>query len=87
MNEEISEAIRKDLGRGRILTELAETTIVRSQVLWDLNNVDWMAADVIMPTELGLAPGTTKLRYEPLGVCGVLGAWNFPLRVTLLPMV
>ena len=30
MNHEISEAMRKDLGRGGIITELAETTIVRS---------------------------------------------------------
>ena len=55
--------------------------------MWDLNNVDWMAAEVPLPTELGLAPGTTKLRYEPLGVCGVMGAWNFPFKVTLHPMV
>jgi len=87
LNDEIGEAIRKDLGRGPIVTEVAETSILRSQVLWDLNNLSHMAAPKTLPTELGLSPATTSLHYEPLGVCAIIGAWNFPFKVTLHPMI
>jgi aldehyde dehydrogenase (NAD+) len=79
--------MEKDLGRSRVLTELGESEATKGAALWSLNNMDRMMADVVTPTELGLAPATTKIRYEPLGVVGVMGAWNFPFGVTLRPMV
>jgi aldehyde dehydrogenase (NAD+) len=43
--------------------------------------------DVVLDTPLRLAPGRTKIRYEPLGVCLIFGSWNYPYIVTLKPLV
>jgi len=32
-------------------------------------------------------PGQTKIMYQPLGVVGVIGAWNYPVLLTLSPLV
>jgi coniferyl-aldehyde dehydrogenase len=32
-------------------------------------------------------PSRTKIMYQPLGVVGVIGAWNFPVLLTLSPLV
>lgn len=39
-----------------------------------------------LDTPLRLAPGCTKVRYEPLGVVLVFGSWNYPYIVTLKPL-
>ena len=34
-----------------------------------------------------VGPAKSKLVYEPLGVIGIMGSWNFPLLTCLSPMV
>lgn len=34
-----------------------------------------------------LGPGSSHIRYEPLGVVNVLGSWNYPLVTTLKPLI
>ena len=43
--------------------------------------------DECLNTPLRLAPGSTKVHYEPLGVVLVFGSWNYPYVVTLKPLV
>lgn len=31
-------------------------------------------------------PGTARIHYQPLGVVGVIGAWNYPILLTLSPL-
>ena len=42
--------------------------------------------DESLDTPLRLAPGSTKVHYEPLGVVLVFGSWNYPYVVTLKPL-
>ena len=30
---------------------------------------------------------TTYIHREPLGVCLVMGAWNYPVQLTLMPVI
>ena len=41
----------------------------------------------IIDTPISLAPGRTKIVYEPLGVALVLGAWNFPICISIMSVV
>ena len=34
-----------------------------------------------------VGPAKSKQVYEPLGVIGIMGSWNFPLLTCLSPMV
>jgi len=42
--------------------------------------------DVELDTPMTLAPGKTRIRYEPLGVVLIYGSWNYPYVVTLKPI-
>lgn len=33
-----------------------------------------------------LAPGKTRIQYEPLGVALIYGSWNYPYVVTIKPL-
>ena len=34
-----------------------------------------------------VGPAKSKLVYEPLGVIGVIGSWNFPILTCLAPLI
>jgi aldehyde dehydrogenase (NAD+) len=87
MNAEFGEALHKDLGRDKFMTELYEISGSVSTAEWDLKNLDWMAAPQTEQTELLLAPGKTLIQHEPLGVCAVFGAWNFPFILVFKPLI
>ena len=87
MKEELCEAVFKDMGRAHFMTELLELTTCTNSAEWDLRNIDKMTKDESVDTELMLGPGTTLIHYEPLGVCGIYGAWNYPYVVVLKPLI
>jgi aldehyde dehydrogenase (NAD+) len=46
----------------------------------------WMRDERVgMP--LAVRPGKAWIRYEPLGTVLVIGAWNYPIALTLTPMI
>ena len=40
-----------------------------------------------VPTPLAMQPGTSRICHEPLGLALIIGAWNYPLQLTLGPLV
>ena len=39
------------------------------------------------PVAMNFKPGTNRVEYQPLGVVGVLSPWNYPIFLTLGPLV
>ena len=39
------------------------------------------------PTELAFLPGRNRLAPQPLGVVGIVSPWNYPIQLTLCPLV
>ena len=87
MKDELCDAVFKDLGRDAFATELLELGTIKNSAQWDMANLEKMTKDEVVDTELVLGPGTTLIHYEPLGVCGIYGAWNYPYVVTLKPII
>lgn len=52
-----------------------------------LDDLDELMAPEAVGTDLLNAPGTSRIYKDPLGVVLVLGAWNYPVQLTLLPVV
>jgi acyl-CoA reductase-like NAD-dependent aldehyde dehydrogenase len=46
-----------------------------------------MTQPICEETELMFAPAKTYIRYEPLGVCAIFGAWNYPWTVCMKPLI
>lgn len=87
MKDEMIEAVVKDLGRDPWNTELAEINGCISDATWNLSHIDAMMADIGTETEMLNFPGKTVIQYEPLGVVGIYGTWNYPFLLTLQPLI
>lgn len=53
----------------------------------DLKHLSTYMKDIYEDTELLLAPATTAIRFEPMGVVAIYSAWNYPIMTALKPLV
>ncbi|GAA5129589.1 aldehyde dehydrogenase family protein [Haloechinothrix salitolerans] len=85
--DEIARALAEDLGRspaeawlGDVASTKAEATFARKRVR------KWMKRKRV-PLSLGSLPGRGWYQYEPLGLVLVIGPWNYPVYLSLAPLV
>jgi coniferyl-aldehyde dehydrogenase len=50
------------------------------------NLARWMKPQKVR-TGINFLPASAKIIYQPLGVVGIIGAWNYPSYLTLAPLV
>src|SRR5438552_6537125 len=50
------------------------------------NLARWMKPQKVR-TGINFFPASAKIIYQPLGVVGIIGAWNYPSYLTLAPLV
>lgn len=83
--EEIIEAIRKDVRKPYHEVKKAEIEGTKKAIRDNMNNLEqWMA-----PKEVGssLSPDANGiLMYEPKGMTLILGPWNYPFMLTMAPL-
>jgi aldehyde dehydrogenase (NAD+) len=83
----IEEALYDDLRKGRTESHLTEIGQVLAEIEHALRHLDrWMRPRrVAVP--MNIKPATARIHPEPLGVCLVIAPWNYPLTLTLNPLV
>ncbi|MFF6834361.1 MULTISPECIES: aldehyde dehydrogenase family protein [unclassified Streptomyces] len=83
----IEEALYDDLRKGRTESHLTEIGGVLAEIEHALRHLDrWMRPRrVAVP--LNIKPATARVHPEPLGVCLIIAPWNYPLTLTLNPLV
>jgi aldehyde dehydrogenase (NAD+) len=87
MENEIGDALRKDLGRELFVSWMTELAGVEEKIDHTIAHLKQWMKDEIVDTPMLIAPGTSKCIYEPLGVVLVMGSWNFPLFTTIGPLI
>ncbi len=82
------DAVSADFGgRAREETLLLELTPLREEIRHARRKLrQWMRPRRVMPS-IFLLPATAHVRYQPLGVVGIIGAWNYPILLTLSPLI
>jgi coniferyl-aldehyde dehydrogenase len=84
----IEEAINTDFGhRSRHETAMME-------ILGVVQSIDYLERNLrrfMRPTRrhvaLDMRFGTNRIEYQPLGVVGVISPWNYPVNLSLMPVV
>jgi aldehyde dehydrogenase (NAD+) len=77
------EALQQDLGRHGLESWTAEIAYVAGDAAYYRKNLKrWMKPRKVH-TPLIARPGKSWLRPEPLGTVLIIGAWNYPLQLTL----
>lgn len=85
--QELAAALATDLGRPSVDAWLGDVAPVRAEAAFARRHLKaWMR-----PTRTGLPlsmrPGRAFYRYEPLGTVLVIGPWNYPVYLTLGPLI
>ncbi|XP_061104094.1 aldehyde dehydrogenase family 3 member A2-like [Conger conger] len=86
-NQDICDALKKDLNKSEIGTPLYETMGLEGEIMLAVRKLkDWAAP---RPVEKSLLTLTDRvfIQPEPLGVVLIIGAWNYPWAVTLQPLI
>src|SRR5208282_2119009 len=81
-------AISADFGHRSVHeTRFAEALVVEAGIKLALRRIDhWMRPKRI-PSAWHFWPGSNRLIPQPLGVAGIISPWNYPLQLTLAPLV
>ncbi len=80
-------ALEADLGKSRHEGWVAELIVCPAEVAHAKKHLRSWMAPVKVPTPKVLQPAKCSVRPEPLGVALILGPWNYPLQLMLLPLV
>lgn len=84
---EIVAALAEDLGRGAVEAWFGDIAPVKAEAAYARKRVRrWMRRRP-QPLPLNQLPAIGWVQYEPLGVVLVIGAWNYPVFLSLPPLV
>ncbi|MCO6461506.1 MAG: aldehyde dehydrogenase [Saprospiraceae bacterium] len=83
----LNEAIYKDLGKSGIETYSTELSFVYNEIQYFIKNLNSLSRPKRVSTNLINQLGSSKIYYEPLGCTLIIGTWNYPYQMTLVPAV
>ncbi|RZO82724.1 MAG: aldehyde dehydrogenase family protein [Oceanococcus sp.] len=83
----IQQACYADFKKPPVEVDLAEITPILAEIKHSISHIGkWMRGERVWPTMLMF--GTkTRIRYEPKGVSLIIAPWNYPINLTLMPLV
>ena len=84
---EIASALESDLGKSAVESWLTETGLVVSEIDHTLKNLRRWLAPRRVPVPLRVLPAKAQIVREPLGVVLVIAPWNYPVLLTLTPLI
>ncbi len=80
-------ALWSDLRRSRVEADWVDVKYITSEIEHVLAHLRrWMRPRRVS-TPLVLSPSRAQVRFEPLGVGLIIGTWNYPVMMTLSPLV
>ena len=84
---DIAEAIRGDLGKSAEESYMCETGIVLAEISYMLRHVRSFAKEKTVATPLAQFASHSYKKPMPYGVTLIMSPWNYPLMLTLDPLV
>jgi acyl-CoA reductase-like NAD-dependent aldehyde dehydrogenase len=85
--EDFYDALWSDLHRNRVDSDWTDVKYITSEVNHTLAHLRRWMRSLPVRTPLVLAPSRTQVRFDPLGVCLIIGTWNYPVMLTLSPLI
>ena len=83
----IADALRADLGKSQAESYMCETGIVLAEISYMLRHVRRFAREATVATPLAQFASRSFKKPTPYGVTLIMSPWNYPLMLTLDPLV
>ena len=83
----IKEALFKDLGKCKQEAYLTEVAFLQGDIKYMLKHLKKWMKPRTKSTPLVAMPAKSLVYPEPLGTVLIIGAWNYPLQLTLSPLI
>jgi aldehyde dehydrogenase (NAD+) len=85
--QDIEDALRADLRKPPTEAFTSEAGIALSELrLTRKKLASWMKPERVRTSKIAM-PGRSYIYREPLGVTLIIGAWNYPLHLVLVPLI
>lgn len=81
------DAIYKDFKKSEFETYTTELSFIYNEINFFINNIKKLSKPKKVTTNLVNLPGSSYIYKDPFGNCLVIGAWNYPYQLSLLPIV
>ncbi|XP_058161069.1 aldehyde dehydrogenase family 3 member B1 isoform X1 [Dasypus novemcinctus] len=81
------DALAQDLHKSAFESELSEISISQGEVNLALRNLRAWMKDEKVPKNLATQLDSAFIRKEPFGLVLIIAPWNYPLNLTLVPLV
>ncbi|MGH3154980.1 MAG: aldehyde dehydrogenase family protein, partial [Streptosporangiaceae bacterium] len=85
--DEIAAALHTDLGRSAHYAWLGDIAGTRAEAAFARRHLKRWARRRHTRVPLAMQPGRAFYTYEPLGVVLIIGPWNYPVYLTLGPLI
>lgn len=85
--DELLAALWTDLGKPRPEALAGEILFTRRELRYALKHLKKWSTPQKSSTPLFLKPGRARWRWEPRGLCLLIGPWNYPVQLLLSPLV
>lgn len=80
-------AIHQDFGKSEFETYTAELSFIYDEINTSIKKLPKWAKRKRNKTNMVNLPARSYTIAEPLGVCLVMGAWNYPYQLSLVPLI
>lgn len=83
----IYEALNADFKKSQFETYATEIGVLYEEINCMLKNIKKWATPQLVKDTVANFPSRNYIYRDPYGVCLVIGAWNYPLQLTLAPVI
>ena len=83
----LSEAVMADFGKSAFDAYATELGLIYSEIKFQMRHLRGFARPHRAKTNLANMPGRFFTVAEPFGCILIIGAWNYPYQLTLVPLV
>lgn len=87
-NEEaIMKALKADMRKNAFDAYVAEIAPIKQEINHALKHLSSWIEPTRVKTDLAFWPGTSSVEYKPKGVVLIIAPWNYPIQLSLIPLI
>lgn len=83
----LCDAVYTDFGKSAFETYITELSFILNEIKFFIKKLDKLSKPKRVGTNLLNQIGSSKILPEPLGITLILGAWNYPYQLSLVPAI